>query len=88
MATIPLWRSFSASVSATSARGKSDTVNIVQNSDRCKNKLCGTAGHTGGKLVYQYSAANAHLPAKQQAMLETGYFIFEDDDDDKDKDDD
>ncbi|MFT4577423.1 MAG: putative membrane protein [Nitrospinales bacterium] len=44
------------------------------------------AGHTGGKLVYQYGAANAHLPAKQQAMLETGHFIFEDDDGDKDKD--
>ncbi len=45
------------------------------------------AGHTGGKLVYQYGAANAHLPAKQQAMLESGYFLFDDDKDkDKDKD--
>ncbi len=44
------------------------------------------AGHTGGKLVYQYGAANAHLPAKQQAMLETGHFVFKDDDGDKDKD--
>jgi uncharacterized membrane protein len=49
------------------------------------------AGHTGGKLVYQYGAANAHLPAKQQAMLESGHFILEDVEDkdkDKDKDDD
>jgi uncharacterized membrane protein len=47
------------------------------------------AGHTGGKLIYQYGAANAHLPAKQQAMLESGYFMLEEDKDkDKDKDDD
>jgi uncharacterized membrane protein len=45
------------------------------------------AGHTGGKLVYQYGAANAHLPAKQQAMLESGNFRLEGDKD-KDKDDD
>ena len=45
------------------------------------------AGHTGGKLVYQYGAANAHLPAKQQAMLEPGRFILKSDED-KDKDDD
>jgi len=45
------------------------------------------AGHTGGKLVYQYGAANAHLPAKQQAMLESGSFRL-DGDEDKDKDDD
>ncbi len=45
------------------------------------------AGHTGGKLVYQYGAANAHLPAKQQAMLESGQFVLQDDGDkDKDKD--
>ena len=46
------------------------------------------AGHTGGQLVYQYGAANAHLPEKQQAMLNSGKFIHEDYDKDKDKDDD
>ena len=46
------------------------------------------AGHTGGQLVYQYGAANAHLPEKQQAMLNSGKFIHEDYVKDKDKDDD
>ena len=46
------------------------------------------AGHTGGQLVYQYGAANAHLPEKQQAMLESGQFLPENDDGDKDDDDD
>ena len=49
------------------------------------------AGHTGGKLVYQYGAANAHLPEEHQAMLNSGRFMFDDNKDkdkDKDKDDD
>lgn len=56
------------------------------------------AGHTGGKLVYQYGAANAHLPAKYQVTMETAKFNVihnfqeeeeeDDHDDDKDKDDD
>jgi uncharacterized membrane protein len=51
-------------------------------------------GHTGGELVYQYGAANAHLPANRQAMIESGLHYAEhddsdkDDDNDKDKDDD
>lgn len=44
------------------------------------------AGHTGGKLVYQYGAANAHLPANQQAMLKSGQLKFKHEDGDKDKD--
>lgn len=47
------------------------------------------AGHTGGKLVYQHGAANAHLPANQKALLKSGqYFLENDKDKDKDKDDD
>ena len=57
------------------------------------------AGHTGGKLVYQYGAANAHLPAKYQVSMGTEKFNAmsehqdgdkeeDDDDDEKDKDDD
>ena len=34
----------------------------------------GDASHTGGKLVYQYGAANAHLSAKKKAVLETRTF--------------
>ena len=49
-------------------------------------------GHTGGELVYQYGAANAHLPADRQAMVDSGKFITKhndkDHDSDKDKDDD
>ncbi|MBT5541083.1 MAG: hypothetical protein HOK20_05770, partial [Alphaproteobacteria bacterium] len=44
------------------------------------------AGHTGGKLVYQYGATNAHLPAKQQAKLESGQSKFKRDASDKDND--
>ncbi len=44
------------------------------------------AGHTGGKLVYQYGAANAHLPENRKAMLESGSFKFNRDASDKDKD--
>ena len=52
------------------------------------------AGHTGGKLVYQYGAANAHLPADQLALIQSGDFHLdhgydaggEEDDDDKDDD--
>jgi uncharacterized membrane protein len=50
------------------------------------------AGHTGGKLVYQYGAANAHLPENRQAMLGSGPSKFNrdasDKDQDRDKDDD
>lgn len=45
-----------------------------------------SAGHTGGELVYQYGAANAHLPANKQAMIESGKFFDSDKDRDKDKD--
>jgi len=43
-------------------------------------------GHTGGELVYQYGAANAHLPTDRQAMVELGNFQIEHDDSDKDYD--
>ena len=54
------------------------------------------AGHTGGKMVYQYGAANAHLPVKYQVSMDTTRFgeinklqeSEDEDDDDKDKDDD
>lgn len=52
------------------------------------------AGHTGGKLVYQYGAANAHLPADQLALIQSGDFNQDHgynaggDEDDDDKDDD
>ena len=53
------------------------------------------AGHTGGELVYQYGAANAHLPTDRQAAVESGKFLASSDKDhdrdkdkDKDKDDD
>jgi hypothetical protein len=45
-------------------------------------------GHTGGELVYQYGAANAHLPADRQAMVEPGNFQIEHDDDSEDDGDD
>ena len=35
------------------------------------------AGHTGGKLVYQYGAANAHLPPEYQASFSTVDFNIE-----------
>ena len=47
------------------------------------------AGHTGGELVYQYGAANAHLPTDRQAAVESGKFLassYKDHDRDKDKD--
>jgi len=43
-------------------------------------------GHTGGELVYQYGAANAHLPANRQAMLDTGNIEHDDSDKDNDHD--
>jgi|FLOH01.1.fsa_nt_gi uncharacterized membrane protein len=45
-----------------------------------------SAGHTGGELVYQYGAANAHLPTDKQAMIESGKFRINHDDSEKDKD--
>ena len=45
-----------------------------------------SAGHTGGELVYQYGAANAHLPENKQAMIESGQFMTKHDDSDKDQD--
>lgn len=45
-----------------------------------------SAGHTGGELVYQYGAANAHLPENKQAMIESGVFMTKHADSDKDKD--
>ncbi len=35
------------------------------------------AGHTGGKLVYQYGAANAHLSPQQLASVKAGPIIGE-----------
>jgi len=46
------------------------------------------AGHTGGKLVYQYGAANAHLPENRQAMVEFDQFNRDANDKDIDRDDD
>jgi uncharacterized membrane protein len=53
------------------------------------------AGHTGGELVYQYGAANAHLSQHQLASVKAGTLIgehagseHEDEDDEKDDDDD
>lgn len=43
-------------------------------------------GHTGGELVYQYGAANAHLPADRQAVIELGKISIKNDDGDKDYD--
>ncbi|MFQ5450787.1 MAG: DUF2231 domain-containing protein [Nitrospinaceae bacterium] len=39
------------------------------------------AGHTGGKLVYQYGAANAHLLPKYKALVQSGkfYLVHKDD---------
>jgi uncharacterized membrane protein len=31
-------------------------------------------GHTGGQLVYQYGAANAHLTGEYKALVESGQF--------------
>jgi uncharacterized membrane protein len=47
-------------------------------------------GHTGGELVYQYGAANAHLPTDRQAMVESEKLLakYSDHDSDKDIDDD
>ena len=45
-----------------------------------------SAGHTGGELVYQYGAANAHLPKKKQAMNESGKIHHDDRNKDVDKD--
>ncbi len=38
------------------------------------------AGHTGGKLVYEYGAANAHLSKQQFASVKAGTIIGEDHD--------
>lgn len=48
-----------------------------------------SAGHTGGELVYQYGAANAHIPANKQAMVQHGRSLssHNDYDGDYDKDD-
>jgi uncharacterized membrane protein len=32
------------------------------------------AGHTGGELVYQYGAANAHLTGEYKALVQSGQF--------------
>ncbi|MFQ5483131.1 MAG: DUF2231 domain-containing protein [Nitrospinaceae bacterium] len=37
----------------------------------------GNAGHTGGKLVYQYGAANVHLNPEAKAMVQSGNFYVE-----------
>ena len=34
-------------------------------------------GHTGGKLVYQYGAANAHLSGEYKALVGSGQFYAE-----------
>jgi uncharacterized membrane protein len=34
-------------------------------------------GHTGGKLVYQYGAANAHLSGEYKTLVESGKFYVE-----------
>jgi uncharacterized membrane protein len=33
------------------------------------------AGHTGGELVYQYGAANAHLTGEYKALVQSGQFF-------------
>lgn len=35
------------------------------------------AGHTGGKLVYQYGAANAHLAGEIKALIQSGQFYMQ-----------
>ncbi|GJL77294.1 MAG: hypothetical protein NPINA01_02830 [Nitrospinaceae bacterium] len=35
------------------------------------------AGHTGGKLVYRYGAANAHLPVEYKALVSSGKFYVQ-----------
>ncbi|VAX32230.1 hypothetical protein MNBD_NITROSPINAE05-833 [hydrothermal vent metagenome] len=48
-------------------------------------------GHTGGKLVYQYGAANAHLSGEYKALVESGKFYVanaESEDHESDDDDD
>jgi uncharacterized membrane protein len=35
------------------------------------------AGHTGGELVYQYGAANAHLSQQQMASVKAGQIVGE-----------
>lgn len=35
------------------------------------------AGHTGGELVYQYGAANAHLTGETKALVESGKFYMQ-----------
>ena len=48
-------------------------------------------GHTGGKLVYQYGAANAHLSGEYKTLVESGKFYVEhakDEDHEEEEDDD
>jgi len=48
-------------------------------------------GHTGGKLVYQYGAANAHLSGEYKVLVESGKFYVEhakDEDHEEEEDDD
>ncbi len=48
-------------------------------------------GHTGGKLVYQYGAANAHLSGEYKALVGSGKFYVENaksDDHEQEEDDD
>jgi uncharacterized membrane protein len=44
------------------------------------------AGHTGGELVYQYGAANAHLSTDRQAMVQSWEFMAKHNNHDRDKD--
>ncbi len=47
----------------------------------------GITGHSGGELVYEYGAANIHLPAKTKALIESGafYTVHKDHDEDHEK---